>query len=238
MEGDTKTAAKAGNCKTAGGAEQNGYAKKSGEKPAHHQAAAAAGPKQHCVRCHEDFVLGSADKCKIDHDPDTFEGGRYGSEYYQGNMQCCGAERVFHRHGYGKDYVKPKYCFKGGHTTDPTDVEYNKHTIMPCTDASCGKMNAIRTQEQAMKQKEAAIAAERVRKEARKKGFEEREQALASQGDLSNKEKRREARYLRAERLGRADLLEDTEQMLNTSDDEEGCEEFDNASSGSIECPF
>mmetsp|Transcript_39728 Transcript_39728/g.95966 ORF Transcript_39728/g.95966 Transcript_39728/m.95966 type:complete len:194 (-) Transcript_39728:42-623(-) len=184
----------------------------------------------HCVRCHKTFTPGDGnDLCIIEHDFDSFEGGRYG-EFYEGTLQCCGADHRFHRH-YSDDKTVPEYCFNGAHTTDPTEVDYLKSTITICNAKGCGKEHYERTKKSYEDQKERK-ATQKEQQKAEKKAEKAKQKAdikkLMSEGN------RREARKLRADMLG-MDIDSDE---LNSDMDSYGCEEFDCASDSSLVPPW
>ena len=183
----------------------------------------------HCMRCHECFNPDedADDKCVIEHDFDSFEGSRNGGSYYEGVLTCCGASHHFHRY-YSEESTHPEYCFKGNHTADPSEAQYNMKTIKPCGVQTCGKelhdmaMTALKNQQDEANHREQQE--KREREEYWKKRIEEAPPDLA----------RREARRARAERLG----LDPDAESLNSENDSGGCEEFDCASDSSLECPF
>lgn len=184
----------------------------------------------HCMRCHEDYdpSNNTKNKCVVEHDFDAFEGGREGS-WYIGTLKCCGCEYKFHRHN-SDAKAFPKECFKGEHTSNPTQVLYNGLSICICTSESCGA-DRHQISNQAYQQQ---IAEKKARKEARKEAAkqarQEEEKRIAAIEDPT--QRRREARKARAERLG----LEMDESDLNS--DESSCDSFDCASDSSLVPPW
>ena len=54
------------------------------------------------------------------------------------NLECCGAFHKFHRHGFSMngeeiedDVMEPEQCFKGPHTTDPSNVKSKPESWVP-----------------------------------------------------------------------------------------------------------
>ena len=145
------------------------------------------------------FEAGDVGGCSVEHDFDAFDGGRYGGEYYTGRLLCCGAEHQFHRHfSTSNDYTRPELCFDGAHTSNPEEVEYNDHTIEPCSAARCGKHNAKRAKlaYEAQQQKKAEKQA---KSKARREQARSAAKAQVAQANTSSE--RRAARRLRAEVL-------------------------------------
>ena len=184
----------------------------------------------HCMRCHEDYDPSNkkANKCVVEHDFDAFEGGREG-KWYVGTLECCGCDYKFH-HYYEQSKATPKYCFKGQHTNDATEVLYNGLSICICETEECGK-ECHEVSNQAYQQQ---LAEKKVRKEARKaaakQAREEEEKRIAAIEDP--KARRREARKARAERLG----LELDESELHS--DSDSCHTLDYASDSSLVPPW
>ena len=191
----------------------------------------------HCVRCHSSFRVSANTKksCIIEHDYDAFEGSRNGS-WYQGELLCCGTSYRFHRHN-SDSKVGQKYCFIGEHTTNPADVDYNlayspRYSTMKICNDSCGSSNDTKaaTKEESERQQNDKKRKQQEelneRRNARQR-MQEREEELKSQGNT------REARRLRAERLGMYDCTD-----LNSDEDSDDCAEFDYASDSSLVPPW
>ena len=87
---------------------------------------------------------------------------------------CCGAFSKFHRH-YGDNKTSPKFCYKGRHTTDPEEVEYNDFTIAPCSLKSCGEALSV-----------ASKAAQQLQRNKRAREEAEARQARHDEGWDSN----------------------------------------------------
>ena len=133
----------------------------------------------HCVRCHEEYdpdnpsdtVSGS---CVIEHDYDNFHGCRFGTSWYKGTLQCCGAYHKFHRY-YSESKTDPEYCYEGTHTTNVKEVDYTSSTeIHVCDVEKCGKENHERSKKEyeAQKKQQAEKEAE---KEAQKQKLEQQQ---------------------------------------------------------------
>jgi hypothetical protein len=187
----------------------------------------------HCARCHQSFQASdnTHTSCEIEHDDDTFEGGRNGSQWYTGNLMCCGAYHKFHRHHSDGMKTDPENCFEGSHTTDPTQVQYNQYTIKICNVQECGEACFKASKEVYDEQQKVKLETKR---KAEGDAAEEKRQTKARIGELHEQGKRREARQLRADMLG----LDCDPDELNSDEDEDGCAEFDYADDSSLEPPW
>eukprot|EP00242_Pyramimonas_sp_CCMP2087_P017737 CAMPEP_0198211578 /NCGR_PEP_ID=MMETSP1445-20131203/24525_1 /TAXON_ID=36898 /ORGANISM="Pyramimonas sp., Strain CCMP2087" /LENGTH=349 /DNA_ID=CAMNT_0043885853 /DNA_START=120 /DNA_END=1169 /DNA_ORIENTATION=+ len=100
----------------------------------------------HCFRCHSALTASKKDAgpkaCLIEHNMDEVANGnmdaaRWGTDWYSGNLSCCGALHKFHRHD-SREKTTPKECFIGPHAKDPKDVCYHDDaeeygTILKCS---------------------------------------------------------------------------------------------------------
>ena len=192
----------------------------------------------HCVRCHTSFHASSntSKSCAIEHDYDAFEGSRNGGSWYQGKLLCCGTSYKFHRHN-SDSKLGQKYCFVGEHTTNPADVDYTLayssqySTIKICND-TCGCSDEMKaaTKEESEKQlndKKRKHQEELNERQNARQRIQDREEELKAGGNT------REARRLRAERLGLGDCM-----GLNSDEDSDDCQEFDCASDSSLVPPW
>mmetsp|Transcript_16848 Transcript_16848/g.33617 ORF Transcript_16848/g.33617 Transcript_16848/m.33617 type:complete len:215 (-) Transcript_16848:216-860(-) len=185
----------------------------------------------HCVRCHDVFDANDKrSKCIVEHDTETFEGSRNGTEWYTGTLGCCGASYRFHRH-YSEERADPKYCFEGDHTTEPSDVRYNNCTVKICTKEGCGPDLHDATKKEYGNQQEAKKRARTAKKASREK---EKASMRARIEELKKEGRKREARRLRAAMLG----MDPDDPELNSDVDPDGCEEFDYASDSSLVPPW
>ena len=94
----------------------------------------------HCMRCHQTYKQSENlnNACVIEHDAESFEGSRNGTNYYTGYLQCCGAFHKFHRHT-SEDETETEFCYSGPHTSAADEVKYNNWTVTTCTRERCGE---------------------------------------------------------------------------------------------------
>lgn len=152
----------------------------------------------HCFRCHQDYDPNDeTDECLIEHDQDSFNGCRNGTDYYSGTLACCGAYQRFHRF-YADDEgdVNPSpFCFKGKHANIPSQVKYNPYNIQPCNARDCGAENQKIAKNEWEKQQQAEKEKRKAQEENEKRKWKEARECYVNG-------QRRTARLIRCEIMG------------------------------------
>lgn len=206
----------------------------------------------HCVRCHEDYDPTSttndddddddeSNQCIIEHDDDTFEGylcddGRW----VKGRVRCCGASYMYHRFHYCTEVrANRTYCFRGRHTTDPNQVQYNGKSICICHPNNCGFHTYEQTRKVAAQQKKALKRQQKQQQLQQRQQKQQQQQQHADEKwilSLPPSQRRRMERRARATRLGLLQSLDDNVDEYNSDVNPENCTEFDAADDSSVEC--
>jgi len=93
----------------------------------------------HCARCHKTYLerdnVNSA--CYIKHEVFNGEGERWGGDIFHYTCKSCGREGIEDGGGNGIDWPDNGMCYKGPHTVDPDDVDYDGDNICTCKSVGC-----------------------------------------------------------------------------------------------------
>jgi hypothetical protein len=98
-------------------------------------------PPLHCVRCHESYHaldnLELGDPCCVKHRVVTGEGKDCGDGTRRYACKSCGEVGVQVGEGNGIFWTNHGICFKGGHTTDSEEVNYDGENTVTCAVKGC-----------------------------------------------------------------------------------------------------